>query len=282
MALVIAAALLMALLYLIFNVFNRREVPLLPAIVINYATAATCGAAFALPWPDTFPDSLVLPALGLGTLFISIFYLTAISTQRAGVAATSVASKMSLVLTVLFTVIVYHERPSMSGWAGIVIALVAVPLASYAPGAPGARGVWLLPTVLFFGNAAVDISLSTVQRNLLSPGTESFFTAMVFAIAALIGSVILLIRSQWRTLLQPKALIGGVSLGVANYASIYLLVAALARSGFATSIVFPLLNICVILLSAAIAVAVLRDRLRRLQWIGIALSVIALVLILLS
>lgn len=282
MALVIAAALLMALLYFVFKVFDRREVHLLPAIVINYAVAALCGAAFAIPWPDAFPTSLALPAVGLGALFIGLFYLTAISTQRAGVAATSVAGKMSLALTVLFTVVVLHERPSPLTWAGILIAFIAVPLASYAPGAPGARRVRVLPVLLFVGNASIDISLSVVQRNLLEPRTESLFTTLVFAIAALIGSTALFVSGQWRTLAQPKPLIGGGILGLLNYASLYLLVAALARSGFATSIVFPLLSICVILLSAAIAIALLRDRLHRMQWIGIALSVIALVLILLS
>ena len=38
-------------------------------------------------------------------LFITIFYMTGVSTQRAGVAATSVASKMSLVLTVAVAVL---------------------------------------------------------------------------------------------------------------------------------------------------------------------------------
>lgn len=280
MALVTLAALCMALLYFIFKVFERREVPLLPAIVVNYFTAALCGAFVTMPWPGGIPGKLLMPAAGLGLLFITIFYLTAVSTQRAGVAATSVAGKMSLVLTVLFTVVFMRERPSEMGWAGIVLALIAVPLASYTSGAPGARGAWLLPTLLFIGNAAIDISLNLVQRYLLEPRTEAMFPMLVFAVAGSLGLAFLLVRSQHAALAQPKALIGGVVLGAVNYASLYFLVAALARSGFGTSSVFPLMNIGVILFSTAIGLFLLRDRLSRAQWGGIALAVVAMALIL--
>lgn len=280
MALVTLAAFCMALLYFIFKVFERREVPLLPAIVVNYFTAALCGAIVTSPWPGGIPSTLLLPAAGLGLLFITIFYLTALSTQRAGVAATSVAGKMSLVLTVLFTVIFMHERPTEMGWAGIVLALIAVPLASCTIGAPGARGAWVLPTLLFFGNAAIDISLNLVQRNLLEPRTEAMFPMLVFAVAGLLGLAYLRLRSQHAALAQPKALVGGLLLGTVNYASLYFLVAALARSGFGTSSVFPLMNIGVILFSTAIGLFLLRDRLSRVQWAGIALAVLAMVMIL--
>ncbi len=280
MALVTLAAFCMALLYFIFKVFERREVPLLPAIVVNYFTAALCGAIVTSPWSIGIPSTLLAPAAGLGLLFITIFYLTALSTQRAGVAATSVAGKMSLVLTVLFTVIFMHERPTEMGWAGIVLALIAVPLASYTIGAPGARGAWVLPTLLFFGNAAIDISLNLVQRNLLEPRTEALFPMLVFAVAGLLGLAYLLLRSQHAALADPKALIGGMVLGAVNYASLYFLVAALARSGFGTSSVFPLMNIGVILFSTAIGLFLLRDRLSRVQWTGIALAVLAMVMIL--
>jgi drug/metabolite transporter (DMT)-like permease len=279
MALVTMAALCMALLFLLFKVFDRRSIPLLPAIVVNYFVAFSWGLAITRPWEEGIPSALLLPAAVLGILFISLFYLSGLSTQRAGVAATTVASKMSLVLTVLFMVLFFGERPSPMGWTGIILALVAVPAASYAPGAPGARGAWVLPGLLFVGNAAIDVVLNGVQRNLLDARTEPMFPTLVFGVAGALGGAALLLRREAAMLLEPRPLIGGVVLGTVNYASLYFIVGALARSGFAASSVFPLMNIGVILFGTIISLAAFRDRLHRVQWIGIVLAVAAMGLI---
>lgn len=280
MALVMLAALCMTLLFLLFKAFDRRRVPLLPAIAINYLTASLWGIGITRPWSTGVPESLLLPAAGLGILFIALFYLTGLSAQRAGVAATSVASKMSLVLTVLFAVVVFNDRPGVVAWIGIGLALIAVPLASLTAGAPGARGVWLLPFLLFLGNAAIDISLNAVQRSMLSPDMEALFPTLVFAVAGIIGIAVIALRRELSSLTQPRAIIGGVLLGSVNYASLYFILAALARSGFGPSSLFPLMNIGVILMSTALGIALFGDRISRRQWIGIALAIAALGLIL--
>ncbi len=280
MALVILAALSMALLFLLFKAFDRRRVPLLPAITINYITASAWGIAITQPWHSGIPATLLPPAAGLGILFIALFYLTGLSAQRAGVAATSVASKMSLVLTVLFAVAVFGDRPSVVGWLGIALALIAVPLASFTKGAPGARGVWLLPFVLFIGNAAIDISLNTVQRRMLTTETEALFPTLVFAVAGVIGIGAIATQRATATLAEPRAILGGLLLGSINYASLYFILGALARSGFASSSLFPLMNIGVILFSTGLGLIAFRDRIEPRQWLGIALAVGALCLIL--
>jgi drug/metabolite transporter (DMT)-like permease len=282
MALVILAAFAMAVLLFIFKVFGQRSVPLLPAIVVNYSTAFLLGMAITRPWETGVPSSLVLPSIGLGALFITLFHLTAVSTQRAGLAVTSVATKMSLVLTVLYAVIMFHERPAALGWVGIVLALIAVPISSYAPGSAAARGAWAMPLLLFVGTAAVDITLNTVQRKLLEPETMSLFPTLVFGVAGALGFFVLMFQGKVGELAEPKALIGGVVLGMVNYASLYFIVGALAHSGFASSSVFPLMNIGVILFSTALSMIFFQERLRSMQWAGIVCAVLAMTLILLA
>jgi drug/metabolite transporter (DMT)-like permease len=279
MALVITAALLMALIFLLFKIFDRRELPLFPVIVVNYVVAFVCGVAIAPPWLAGDLRPLLVPSLLLGVLFILVFYITGLSTQRAGVAATTVASKMSLVLTVLFAVIVHGERPDALEWSGIVLALVGVALASYVKGPVGARGVWMLPLVLFLGSAAIDISLNTTQRLLLTRATEAVFPTMVLGVAGLLGGTRMVLGSDRRVLLNPQVLLAGAILGTVNYASLYFILAALARSGFPASSTFPLMNIGVILFGTAASMLLFKERLLRLQWIGIAAAVLALVLI---
>lgn len=282
MALVMVAALFMALLFVIFKIFDRRSVPLFPAIVINYFTAASCGIIASLPLPSDPLVPLVLPAVLLGGLFIILFYVTAISTQRIGVAVTSVATKMSLVVTVLVAVIFFHEEQSALGWIGIGLALTGVVLASWSPGPTGTRGMWMLPIALFLGNSAVDVVLIAVQRLVLAPATETVFITLVLGIAGSIGLLLLIIRGQFRSLRDPKAVIAGVLLGLFNYASLYFIIGAIARSGFAASSLFPMMNIGVILFGTVASIAIFQERLRNVQWAGIACSVLAMIMILLA
>jgi drug/metabolite transporter (DMT)-like permease len=280
MVLILAASLCMALLFLLFKVYHRRGVPLLPTIVINYGVALGCGTAVAPAWKAGDLGPLMVPAVLLGVLFITLFYLTGLSTQRAGVAATSVASKMSLVLTVLAAVVFYDEAPGVLGWLGIGLALLGVLLASWTRGPEGGRGAWGLPLVLFLGNAAIDILLNHTQRTHITASTEAVFPTLIFGVAGALGLVRLLTSKDRVKLALPSVWVSGVLLGLVNYASLYFIVGALARSGFATSSVFPLMNIGVILLGTAGSMALFQERLSRVQWIGVACSVLAMVLIL--
>lgn len=282
MALVAIAAFWLALFPVCFAAYGRREIPLMPVIVVNYFTATAWGVAVAPPWSMPLPPALLGASVGLGTLYVTVFYITGLSSQRAGVAATSVAGKMSLVLTVLAAVALFGDRPTALGWLGIALALIAVPTAASAPGPPGARGQWLLPVLLFFGNAVIDITINAVQRALLDARTEALFPTLVFAVAGSIGLAAMAAKGRLRALLSPRALIAGALLGSINYASLHFVVASLARSGMPPSTVFPLLNIGVILFSTAIGIAALGDRPRRVQWIGIGLGVAAMALILLA
>lgn len=280
MALVMSAALCMAALFLLFKVFDKRNIALLPAIVINYFTASLCGTLVSPPWQAGDLTPLALPVMVLGVLFITLFYLTGLSTQRAGVAVTSLSSKMSLVLTVLAAVLLHGERPSAVEWMGIALALAGVVMASWSSGAPGARGVWLLPLLLFLGNAAIDITLNATQRTLLTPATEPVFPTLIFMLAGLLGVGWMLAKRTLQQLCDTRVIIAGVVLGLVNYASLYFIVGALARSGLAASSVFPLMNIGVIFFGTLASMLLFKERLRAVQWVGLACALIALVLIL--
>jgi drug/metabolite transporter (DMT)-like permease len=280
MALVTAAAFFMAVLFLLFKVFDRRGIDLLPAIVVNYFAAFVCGTLVAPPWHADDLSPLWVPGLVLGLLFITVFYLTGLSSQRAGVAATAVASKMSLVLTVLFAVYLYGDRPGAAGWAGIALALVGVALASWVPNRAAVRVTWSLPTLLFLGNAVIDIAINWVQRTRLTEDTLAVFPTMVFAVAGALGTVWVLSTRGVAAFVKGGTWAGGAVLGVTNYAALYFVVRALDGSGLPSSGVYALVNILVILIGTALSMLLFHERPRRSQVVGIACSVAALALLL--
>lgn len=282
MALVTLAALFMALLFVLFKVFGDKKVALLPAIVVNYLVAFACGLLVAPAWRLEDILALAWPAALLGFLFITVFHLTGLSSQRAGVAATAVASKMSLVLTVAAAVVLNNEDPGVLGWTGIALALCGVVLTTWIPDRAAVRGAWVLPSLLFFGNAVIDTVINQVQRLLLTPYTEAVFPTLVFGVAGVLGLAWTLAGRGRRAFAVPSTWIGGALLGVTNYAALYFVVRALSRSGLGGSAVYPLVNIGVILFGTLLSVLLFRDRPRRRQVVGIAIAVAALVLILLA
>ena len=78
---------------------------------------------------------------------------------------------------------------------------------------------------------------------------------------------------------DPKVWIGGIVLGVINFFALLFILQALAHSGLPASTVFPLLSIGVILLGTIGSYLIFRDRPSRPQFIGIAVAVIALALL---
>ncbi len=279
MVLVILAALFVAALFVLFKSFEVRRIALLPAIVINYFTALCCGLLISKPWAAGDLALLWTPSFILSFLFISVFYLTGVSAQRAGVAPTTVASKMSLVLTVLFSVFVFKEEPGPFGWLGIALALVGVILSTWSAEGRARGSAWTLPVLLFFGNAAIDIGINITQRTRTTPLTEAVFPTIVFGCAGLLGLLWSLKRKERMAYRDPRTWIAGLILGTVNYGSLYFVVKALANSGLPSSSVFPLMNIGVILFGSAASMLLFRERLKPVHIAGIVVSVVAMALI---
>ncbi|MCB0770602.1 MAG: EamA family transporter [Flavobacteriales bacterium] len=279
MGLILAAALLQAFLFLLFKVFDKRRIPLMPSIAVNYVIAAALGTAYAQPWKAADLAGLWWPSLAIGILFVGVFFLTGRTAQRAGVAASTVASKMSLVLTVLFAVVMYHEEPGITGWSGLAFAVVGVLLGASTKSAPGQRIEWKLPFVLFIGTAAIDISINAVQRFLLVPDTEAVFPTLALAVAGMLSMAMVIGGEGARSFNIPAVWIGGALLGVFNYGTLLFVVRALAQSGLPASRVFPLISIGVILIGTLGSVVLFRETVNTLQRIGIGFAVIALLLL---
>ncbi len=101
-----------SVLLVIFKFFNRFGVNNFQAITVNYFVAASLGfmlSPASIPIPDLLRQPWTASALVIGCVFIAMFYIMALSSQKVGVAISSVANKMSLVIPVVAGVILYNE-----------------------------------------------------------------------------------------------------------------------------------------------------------------------------
>ena len=125
----IGSILLTSYLTLSFKVLQRLNIPVLPAVVVNYWVCVITGSLFQGSLPqvaDGINEGWAKWALVLGIMFISLFNLIGWITQNIGIAVASVANKMSLVVPFLFSLYLYNEKVSGGNIAGIILALVAV------------------------------------------------------------------------------------------------------------------------------------------------------------
>ena len=272
------------LISLIFAWFGRLGVRNLPAIVVNYFVCVLCGTLFQgeLPLGARTLEAPWLPlAFALGFLFIGGFNLNALCVQRAGVAVTSVVQRISLLISVSFAVAYYREALAGKQLLGIALGIAAVVLTVRfdGGGTSARRGTWRLPVGVFVVAGAIE-SLLTVAERTYGAGEDVAFSVGLFLWAGVLGLAYALVRppADGSPRFSARDVVGGVALGVPNFFSIHLILVAL-RGGLPAATVFPVLNVATIVLSALLALALFGQRLSPRQWSGVAVAVVAIVLL---
>ncbi len=270
-----------------FKVFPRWNINILHAIVINYTTCLVLGLmldnqlsksvlanVFYKPW---FKYDIIL-----GFLFIIGFNLTAYSIQKFGITLSVLMQKMSLILTVSFTVIIFKEGFGWIELLGFVIALLAIIAINrkekLTQEKPSMSRTIILTGIMLF-SAAIEIVLYFVQKTNLVGTDQKLFTTLGFGTAALIGWImILILLITKKTFLKWKDFLAGLVLGIPNYFSVYLILVML-KDGWKGSVMYPMLNVSVLLISTLLAVVLFHEKLNRINKIGVAFATISILLI---
>lgn len=274
--------------YLLFKWFDKWGISIFEAIVTNYFVAFSIGflmienktatVQLALEWPIW---SVV--GLGLGILFITIFYMMALTAQRVGVSVATIASKMSLALAViLFALVDSAERLTITKGIAILLAMGGVVFSSIKEDSTSIRWKDLTwPLIILIGGTVIDFSIAYFSSYPTTSDEMALFGCMPFMTAAITGFCVLFyhwIKKEYRPRL--KNIGGGVLLGAVNYGSIYFLLKTYGLEIWPKSIVLPLNNLSVVIVGAIAAVVFFKEKLSTVNYLGILLSVAALAILL--
>lgn len=276
-----------SLLFLILKCFDQFRINTLQGIVVNYAVAGTLGlllspVAFSFTALSEKSWLWIPPVMGL--LFISIFRLLARTAQTIGVSVASVANKMSVIIPVIVAILLYNDSTGFMKIAGIVLALVAVYFTSKKNdgAALGLRQLFL-PLVVFLGSGIIDALVNFAQQQYVSTTDSPLFIACCFLMAFVCGLLMVayeLLRKQ--TKLQARAIAGGIVLGVPNYFSIWCLMEALESKMMESSMLYPVANMGIVVVSTLAAFFLFREKLSPMNLAGIGISIAATLLIMFS
>lgn len=217
-----------------------------------------------------------------------MFNVMGLCIKKTGVTTTAVAAKMSVIIPILFSIFIEASdilTPLKS--VGIAIALTAVFMATYRKEQSRVdRKAILLPMILFFGIGILDSLVKYAQYRYVSEDTNSLFSGTTFCIAGITGLIILVFYSEAaRHLAKIKTWIFGILLGLTNFGSMYFMISALntvnVKTGehYDSSVLFGINNIGIVVLGILIGYLFFRERPTKFNWIGIALSMLAIVIL---
>ncbi len=294
MLFLILSILFSAYLGIIFTFFKRFGVDAFQAIVFNYFTCIITGSIYSGGFPlqqNTLQEPWMIWSFVMGSMFIATFNLIARSSVQVGVTVTQTANKLSLVIPVIISFWAYGEAILPLKIVGIILALAAVILMSYNPQnkseAGNTTGMGLaafLPVLLFLNSGFIDALTTYVQRRYIH--TEAIANAYLiagFSAAALWGILVLGIQyARGAKTFAWKHVIGGIILGVPNYFSIYFLIKALEHPSLNSSAIIPINNIGILLVVSLCGIFMFKEKLRGLNYVGLALALGAILLIFLA
>jgi drug/metabolite transporter (DMT)-like permease len=222
-------------------------------------------------------------AIFLAFLFIFTFNVMALTAQRNGLSVASVASKMSVVIPVVFGIYAYNESVGFQKIAGILLALIAVYLTSLKSETKfNLKGLWL-PIILFFGSGTIDTTIKYIEATFVPDNGIPIFTATIFAFAFTIGITIIIIKViKKQVKFNVKNIFGGLILGIVNYYSVYFLLKALQFENTESSTIFTINNVAVVMLSTLIGLLLFKEKIITKNWIGIVLAILSIVIVTLA
>ena len=269
-----------SIIYVIFKAFTRYQINTFQAIVINYFICAIMGF-FLSGEPNLIAQyEIVKPALpyafGLSILFMVVFSFIGLTSQKLGVAITSMVDRMNLVISVTLAIVFLGDSLSILKFIGILLSIVSIVLivsrTKNQQSSINWKTEWYYPLIVFAGGGAVAFVLKIIQFK-FSEINFSSFLLFAFAMATVIGTASIVIQKKWFSM---KNVVAGIVLGIPNYFSLYFFLKALDVPDFESSLVFPLNNISILLLSTVLGIFIYKERLNTKNWLGLGIAIIAI------
>ena len=261
-----------------FKLFTRFNVDNFRAIIVNYIVCVILALFFSIPEFKNLQleGNWIYWSIPLGIAFSFGFRLFAVSTQKAGIAITSVAANVSVVIPVAIAFVFYGDKITANNILGILIAIVSFFFIFKSDKKEiSLEKVWIFPALLFFVNGANN-SMTKHAELLGALHYPYIFIGLTFVVA-LISVLIQSLFIQKTSNFGKQNIFGGISIGLMNFFSTYFFLNAV--SYYQSSYFFPLYNLTYILLAAFTGMLVFKEKLKVINWFGILLAIFAILIL---
>ena len=228
----------------------------------NYFVAALISVLFFLSDRNAqYSVSTLLFGALLGILFMLTFFAYARAVSVAGTSLSTLSSRLSVVVPLILSVIIYNEYPTTTQTIGFLFTFITILFFYYSLKNHGSRSLkatdYIYLFAVLFGIGVNDFCMKIFQQ--WRPGMEKpFFLLTIFGCAFLYSSGYVIAR---RTPINRNTIILGAVLGIPNVFSSYFLLSALNE--MQGIVVYPVTNIGIILLTTMAALVIWHETLNR-------------------
>ncbi len=280
MQFILIAALFSVSVSIALKLYRQYGMNIIHLLTVNYITASVQCFLWFKP---TFNIAQLEHSWWLiGTLAVilpSIFWCLDRALHHAGLIKTEIAQRLSVVLTILVSTLIYQEQFSSLKIFGIVLGVAAVLIMLIGQGsAKSSQSVaaWLSILSVWIGYAVIDLLFKYTSGLGLQFAMSLNAIFICSAILCLFAS---LFQSQVLTL---KTLIAGMILGALNFANIAFYLYAHRQLSDSPALVFASMNIMVVCLGILAAVLIFKEQLNQSRAVGGMLAIVAVLILMQS
>lgn len=261
----------------VIRINEGKNLDRIAVMLFNYF-AATSFALVAIDRQELFLHAgRIAPyAFFSAFCFVTAFIVYMVAVRRLGLAIPVTVTRLSVVIPVLGSVLLYSESLNSPQAVGFVLALIAISLfsgnRSGSTSETKGPGIFLAP-LLFFLMGSGDFSLKIFREN-FDPDLTMCFILMVFGISSIYTMILVVAR---RVTIDRKTIVAGIVLGIPNFLAAYFILKVLQV--YPGAIAFPLNNVGIIVLSTLTGYFVWKERFKWRTAIAMLISVAAVVLL---
>lgn len=213
--------------------------------------------------------------LGLGLLFVISFFAFAKAISYAGTGLATTSSRLSVIIPIVFSIIIFKENPSEFQKLGFVFTVITFILFyfSISDGHKTGDGFfkYILLIAVLIGIGINDFSMK-VFKSWRPEQEEPFFVFFIFISAFVYASIYIAIK---RVKIAKHTALWGLTLGVPNVFSTIFLLSALAL--LPAILVYPIINVGIIIFTTLLAFIIWKEKLNRWGVLALTSGILAIV-----
>lgn len=213
--------------------------------------------------------------LALGVLLPSIFLAMSRAVETAGIVRSDAAQRLSLFIPILASFTIFAETISMPRLLSLGVAFLALFCLLHKPQQRHSKSqsAALFLLLVWIGYGVIDVLFKQMAKMGTTFSSGLFIT---FSLAGLLMFAYLLLR---RNHFNLRSVIAGLVLGTFNFGNILFYIRAHQSFSDNPTLVFTTMNIGVISLGTLVGALLFKEKISRLNALGIVLAICAVLML---
>lgn len=228
----------------------------------NYLVASLIGLTLLILNDEKiFSIEILLFGAGLGLMFVLSFFAFAKAISFTGTGLATTSSRLSVIIPILLSIIIYNELPNELHLLGFAFTVITFILFYFSVKGDHKEGEGLLKyffLLAVFAAIGLNDFAIKVFKNWKPEQEEPYFIFFIFSSAFVYSSIYIISK---KVNIRKNTVLWGLVLGIPNVFSTFFLLSALAL--LPAIVVYPLMNVGIILLTTLMAFLIWKEKLNR-------------------